>query len=497
MFVQPAFVRSVSARVHSRALTGLLSAAAVLIALSILVRPINHDEGQYVAAIALMRGGLPYRDFAYLQTPLQPLLLSPLALLPAGWLLLGARCVNGLFALATLKTIAFALRGRAGGRHITIALAALLCTESFLFSASVARNDALPMLLLAGAITALLRAIDRPRGTMLLGGAGLLLGLATAAKISFAVPAAGAALFLLVRAREFGGRAILLFAAGAIAGVLPIIVLGALAPAAFRFDVFTYSLNAPAQWWTAIGDRGMLAPAHRIGELLKLALLGPVLVAIAAAAIDRRRTPDRLLLDLMILGGLIGAYMPEPAFAQYLVPLLPPLFARFALALDGSPSRRGWLLGLTAAAAIAGLAWTAIYGVRAAARGPELSAAVKQGRAVARLAAGGPIVTLAPERAAGADTNVDPGFVTGPFLYRINGALARQALRDGFSPNWQAIGPALAARPPAVILVGAEPKARPPLHPRGLEAPLAAWAMTHRYTPVALGDGFVALVRPR
>ena len=42
-------------------------------------RPIDHDEGQYVGAVAMMRFGLPYRDFAYLQTPLQPLLFAPLA----------------------------------------------------------------------------------------------------------------------------------------------------------------------------------------------------------------------------------------------------------------------------------------------------------------------------------------------------------------------------------------------------------------------------------
>jgi hypothetical protein len=58
--------------------------AALLLGISLLTRPINHDEGQYVGAIALMRSGLPYRDFAYLQTPLQPLLLAPLSFLPAG-----------------------------------------------------------------------------------------------------------------------------------------------------------------------------------------------------------------------------------------------------------------------------------------------------------------------------------------------------------------------------------------------------------------------------
>ena len=72
----------------------LLAAAALLLALSVLIRPINHDESQYVAAIQLMRTGWPYLDFAYLQPPLQPLLFAPLALVHAGWMLVAVRLVN-------------------------------------------------------------------------------------------------------------------------------------------------------------------------------------------------------------------------------------------------------------------------------------------------------------------------------------------------------------------------------------------------------------------
>jgi hypothetical protein len=54
---------------------GLFFLAAALAA------PINHDESQYVAAIAMMRDGLPYRDWPYLQTSLSPC-CSRLSLLP-------------------------------------------------------------------------------------------------------------------------------------------------------------------------------------------------------------------------------------------------------------------------------------------------------------------------------------------------------------------------------------------------------------------------------
>ena len=45
-----------------------------------LIRPLKHDESQYVAAAVLTaHGQMLYCDFAYLQTPLQPFLFAPLA----------------------------------------------------------------------------------------------------------------------------------------------------------------------------------------------------------------------------------------------------------------------------------------------------------------------------------------------------------------------------------------------------------------------------------
>ena len=486
-------------------------AAALLILFSILVRQVNHDEGQYVAAIAMMRHGWPYLDFPYLQTPLQPLLLSPLSALPAGWLLVAARLANGLFAFATLVFIYVAVRDRVERRSALIAIVAVACTEAFMMASALARNDTLPMMLLAGAIVALLRAVDRKADAPALAIAGLLLGLATSAKISAAVPAAGAALFLLLHARQFGHRGLVAFGIGAIVGFLPTIALALAAPAQFRFDVFTYSLEAPRQWWTATGWSVSFLFVVRVAILLALSAQGAIPPALAAAVIDRRRSDDRLLLNLMIVGGLIGAYMPEPPFVQYLVPLLPPLFVRFALAIDGP--RRPWhrpVFIVAAICTIAGLSNPIIHTVRTFKRGgTDLGYAIQQGHEVARLANGGTIVTLSSEIAAGSDANLDRGFTTGPFLYRTFGALSADALRYGYSPNWERVEQALGARAPAVIFVGREMKQRKPsilLHghkrprapflPTHLDAPLVAWAQAHAYVKVLLANGSFAFVRP-
>ena len=223
-------LRSVRDRVGlERPLVAILVSAALLLGTSLLTHPINHDEGQYVGAIALMRSGLPYRDFAYLQTPLQPLLLAPLSLLHAGWLLVGARVANALFGWLSLALLLFGLRGHTPPWVAIAAVVALACTDVFLFGCSVARNDALPMMLLSGAVALLLQPGAPGKRSYL--AAGLLLGLAASAKISFALPAAGAGLFLLVQGRKAGWQPILLFPAGGVAGLLPTAAtLGSFAP---------------------------------------------------------------------------------------------------------------------------------------------------------------------------------------------------------------------------------------------------------------------------
>jgi hypothetical protein len=142
-----------------------------------------------------------------------------------------------------------------------------------------------------------------------------------------------------------------------------------------------------------------------------------------------------------------------------------------------------------------GLFYTAHLGIRAWRRGFELTAAVEQGRAASRLGAGRSIVTLSPEVIAGADANLDRRFVTGPFLFRTFGALSADALRYGYSPNWQRIDAALDMEPPGAILTGGETRPHPQ-HPQGLDGRLVSWAIAHRYKAILLRrGGFTLFIR--
>ncbi|PZP05418.1 MAG: hypothetical protein DI607_14990, partial [Sphingomonas hengshuiensis] len=159
-----------------------------LIALA-MIRPFDHDESQYVAAALLSAGGLPYRDFAYLQTPLQPMLLAPLAVASGIWVWPVLRAVNALCGAVMLAACyAAARQGGATARPALLATALMACCDIFLFTSAVARNDAIPAMLLAIALWLAMRQIAGTARPVEAVAIGLVLSAATAAKISFALP---------------------------------------------------------------------------------------------------------------------------------------------------------------------------------------------------------------------------------------------------------------------------------------------------------------------
>ena len=169
------------------------------LALMVVVIPVSHDEDQYVAAAALVARGLrPYLDFAYLQTPLQPWLFGPLvAHAPAGFAFPALRSVNALCGLITLIAI-YGAQYRLGVARAPALIATVFCaaTMAFTFGATVARNDALPTMLLALALWVAVARGARARAHAV---AGLLLGLAVSTKISFLAPLGGWGLWLVWR----------------------------------------------------------------------------------------------------------------------------------------------------------------------------------------------------------------------------------------------------------------------------------------------------------
>jgi len=398
---------------------------AVLFVLLALIRPVNHDASQYVAAAILARSGLPWIDFAYVQMPLQPMLFAPFAAALGDLAWPGLRVINALLGAGAVVALWRAAKAGGADDRIATACAALLAaTDILLFSAGTARNDVLPAALLAVALALMVRGVGgamRRRDAVLIG---FLLAVAAGVKISYAFPAAAFFGWALLDRRYRPGMVVI----GALPVVALIAWLAVQAPDAARFEVLTFPALAPDQMYREAGRAFKLSLAFKGVDTLKFLALGTALPAIVAVAVRWRRREHGVarLLDVMILAGLVAALLPEPTWRQYLLPILPPLFVRLAIAWQARPPARWERIGF-ALFFFAGLA-PSVEGVVLAARGGiPMVVAVSDGAAIRRAmdqqGLDGPVASLAPQYVAATGRPIDPRFAAGPFYFRSHDLL--------------------------------------------------------------------------
>ena len=491
---------------RSRKAWVILCAIGVMAALS-LRAPLNHDEGQYIAAADLVaRGLLPYRDFPYLQTPLQPILFAPIAWITPGWTLIALRLIDTLCVAAAILLIgktasALAKDERAG----VVAMLLALVTDSVLFAGSIARNDALPLLLLAGALERLYAAPGRLRP-----GRGFVVGLLAAAaasvKISYALPAAAICAQATWYALEpINRRAMLALLAGSLVGALPTLYLALLAPRPFLFQVYTYSNVAVPAWAALKGQSWRLTFPFRIAEWTANMMQGPLLAMLVMGTVIRWRIkkPEALAQPPIGLGPVVAAaalasLLPMPDLRQYMIPLAAPLIPWFiALAWPRRYRQRSrWAVLLIALIAGAGVAGSALILIRP--NGEEAPLRVEReahliGR-IARQSGVTSIATLEPVHVVDSGIDLDPRFATGQFLFRAGNvpACADPALCPITTASIERLG----ERSPGAILTGTQHK-RPATIPGGLDGLLDRWAADHRYRAVSINRLNLLWLSPR
>jgi hypothetical protein len=455
----------------------------VLVALAWL-RGIDHDESQYVAAARLTAAGLlPYRDYAYLQTPLQPFAFAPVvwlfAPLDLAWPAL--RIANALLGCLTVAATWRAMRVTGvEARTATICASLFAACDILLFSAGTARNDALPAALFAGALIPMLRAEagEGTRRSALL--IGLLLSAAAAAKISYALPAAAYGAWALARPRHRP----MYVALGAVPPLLLVGALAALAPDGFIFGTLTFPAHAPAEWYVATGRAWKLGLAMKAVDTLKFLALGPALLALLLVV--RRRSPS--LLAWLTLAGVASALLPSPTWRQYLLPALPPLFVLLALRWEQRPPARPWRWAM-ATFAVAGLAPSLV----AATTGTGMAIAQAETRELASLSLYGTVSTLSPQfLPSGADP--DPRFATGPFYFRSHSLLPPPREAQLNLVSQRRLDASFAAYPPELILVGGEGKWTSGNDE--LDRRLERWAIAHQWMRVDDGTALLRLYAP-
>ncbi|MDX6543902.1 MAG: hypothetical protein QOK32_1505 [Gaiellaceae bacterium] len=319
----------------------LVAPALVFVPLS-LVRFVDGDEGVYAYASRLaLHGNVPYRDFFYEQTPLLPYVYGAwIGITGESWYAL--RVLSALLACA-VGALLYLHAARRYGRRAALLGLVLYASSALVFGFFVVvKTFALATLLLLGAFVLL---DGRARSARAVFAAGVLAALAVDVRLVFlaAVPA------LAVATRD----RIAPFAGGFLAGLLPSIVVFALAPRQFVFDNLGYHLakdsgglgHELAQKARTIENLVGIGKADHLAGL-QVALL---LVAAVSAAVLLRRLSLALWIALLLA---LGCLAPSPTYSQYFSVVVP--FAVLGV-LEAWPGRVPVVLVAAAAAyALAG-----------------------------------------------------------------------------------------------------------------------------------------------
>lgn len=457
-----------------------------------LLQPVNHDEDQYVGAAALAGAGLhAYRDFLFLQPPLQLWLTGPIAAATPGWSFVALRLTNALLALLALALVHAAQRRFGVSRPIALWTCVLLAAAiPFAYGARVARNDILPTALLALALWQVASWHHNKRPAVNLAIAGLALGLAASAKLSFGLPLAAAGLWLAwqaVTTREPGRwPAVLAFGLGGLAGLLPMAAAWLGDPDPFRYGVFTFATNDTLEWYRMTGQSDRLTLPVKAWDSLLILLQGPALLALVLLIVRR---PARFgLVEAMLVGALVGALLPSPTWTQYFIGVMPPLFVALGRDWHRLPRLAAPALTACALGVAAVLAVIAIIDWRAAGAPPAL-AVVRDARWIGRqIESPGMIVSLSTSRVLDTGHPIDPRFATGVFVYRSAQSYSAADLSRRHAVGPHTLAAELDRLPPAAILTGYERRSgvNGAIQP---DARLVAWAKANHYAPLPTPDG--------
>ncbi len=338
-----------------RLLSVVTAVAAALLAAGIVVhdlaRPIGlygateYDDGTYFgAAIRLVDGHLPYRDFVFIQPPGITLVMAPIALAAHG---IGAR---GALALARVLTavvagvnvllVAHLVRHRSLAAVVTGAFVLAAFPAAIYADHTMMLEPYLVLFCLIGANLALSGdELTSVRWRLVAGGVAF--GFAGTVKTWAVVPLLALCVCAVWRSRRSGA----LLVAGAAAGfVLPCLPFVLLAPHAFFHDVVASQLARAAARHTGValrlvsivGVRGVAGVYQsRILAVRVAVVLAAFLVAASLAPALRRRGSPLEWFALLATAGTVTAILVPPEFYSHYAYFSAPFLAlALALAAD-------------------------------------------------------------------------------------------------------------------------------------------------------------------
>jgi hypothetical protein len=330
-----------------QAVTGFALAGWLLLAAAnLFMGELNQDEGWYLYAAQLVSDGeMPFRDFAFTQGPMLPLVYAPASALVDAFGLGGGRALTAaLGLLAALAACAFARRvAPAPNAALAGVLALTLIAVNVYHSyfTTVVKTYSLCALLLTTGF--LLAARTRDRGGWLgFALAGLVFSAAAATRLTAGLALAVVGLWLLGSRRARGDRPWIAFGVGGGLGLA--LFLGAfwaLAPESFRFFLLDYHAHREVGGLlqTLAFKAGLVS---RVTQAYFVAIAlgaGLVIARCIGGARDAGPRDGLVVAAWLTLAGitLVQAAAPFP-YDDYQVPLFPLFAALLAAALFRLPA---------------------------------------------------------------------------------------------------------------------------------------------------------------
>lgn len=495
----------------------------LLLALS-MGRELNHDEHQFIASATQIarQQTLPYVDFAYFHVPLLSFVYAILFQF-VDQLLLSARLHSVFFAWLTLWLVFIAayrshmaVRLRVRLLLATLTALWLMAVPLFTYASGRAWNHDPPIFLMLLAFVVQSDLMIEKRSPYWLGASGLLMGLATTTRLSFAFAAIPFVLVLWLYPAYTGRKRWIGFGAfvlGGLLAALPTILLFLGDPAAFFFGNVDY-VRLNTAYFQSLGALKGMTFADKLSYFARTFITQPGNLLLMVALLEglwpiRRPLGERLpfvrskpiagskdeslfrlaFLLLLLFFMAIGGFGATPFQPQYFFVMAPLMVLCVVYALSA------WPLSIQPKGRIAFLAVavvTILFAIPAYAPGLAIIFQPQKwepnkvhgyGEEIGALVDDGAVLTLAPAYPLEGNISIYPEFVTGPFGWRVAPLVsADERARYGL------VGPEdlaeyLTGNPPRAILVGVEKDDAED------EQMLVEYAQAHGYSPEALMDG--------
>jgi 4-amino-4-deoxy-L-arabinose transferase-like glycosyltransferase len=481
----------------------------------------NHDEHQFMASGYLLatRGLLPYRDFAYFHMPNLVFIYALLEKISV-YRLLTVRIFSAIFGTLTVMTVTlstfFLLQRELVRVRIASALSAglfLAANPIFAGTSGLAWNHDLPVFLALAAAIVLYRSKDHPKPFVAVAISGMLISLSIGTRLSFAtlIPAFVLACAIHPAAKKQSGfwKLLLALTIGGAIGMIPSIVLFAIAPGNFIFGNLIYArLNTLYRLETGYDDRMslLLKLQYLAGSVLpdgnNLLVLVVLIVMLLIPAWTKYRESKSWEFEtsfwaLLALFGLVGSFLPTPSFEQYFYAPIPLIIlgAIFNLPrLSGVPSSgrnvfSQFIIATILISTLLGLKDANLIGNTFQAQ-KKWFPYILHWR-VEKLEPGafsqGPVLTLNPFYAIESRRAIYPEFAPGLFAYRV-----AQLVNEPERKQYKLVAPAdlegyLAQNPPGAVLIGRDPE---------LESEMEQYAINHGYKKVGFPGPFTLWIVP-